>query len=281
MSVSSQLVLAGPFTGNGSTTAFPFTMQGIAADELFVQIDGTTVSPSLYSVSLSDTGGTVTFTDAPATGTTIYIYSNPVFDQPLALTNNGPFLSEAVEAAFDSATARDLYLKARVDTLFPSDGLIDEARVGKFIAFDAGGNAIFSNGTGADAGLREDLAGASGAALVNSSDGRTLQDFIDAFNGANGVDIASTSYELSDDNSGQLLRFTAATSVTVTVPAGLSEQFFCLIFQKGIGQITVEDDGDTTVHNVDSEFSTFARYVTLKLFAIAADEYVLDGRTAP
>ncbi|NIJ34344.1 hypothetical protein [Sphingomonas oligoaromativorans] len=40
------------------------------------------------------------------------------------------------------------------------------ARTGKFLAFDASGNPVASLGTGADAGLRNDLAGSGGGGLV-------------------------------------------------------------------------------------------------------------------
>lgn len=158
MSISSQTVVAGPFTANGATTAFPFTIQGISEDELIVYQDGEAISSALYSVALTSTGGTVTYTSAPANGVEIYIVSDPAFESPLAITDNGAFNPSDVEGALDRGVARDLLLKAGLDKLLPDGALLPGAGAGKFAGFDAMGLPTFLSGTGADDGLRDDLA---------------------------------------------------------------------------------------------------------------------------
>jgi hypothetical protein len=166
MSISSQTVVAGPFVGNGAAVAFPFTIQGVSADELAVYADGVLLSSSLYTVSISRSGGTVTFTTAPANGVEILIVSDPAFESDLTITDNGPFLPSSVENSINRGVARDLLLKAKIDSLLPDGGLLPGAGAGQFHARDADGLPVFSSGTGTDPALRTDLAAASGGALV-------------------------------------------------------------------------------------------------------------------
>jgi len=123
------------------------------------------------------------------------------------------------------------------------------------------------------------LAGTTGASLIGLSGGGTVQDFVDAVGGANATDVAATSYSLTDADNGKLLRFTAATSVAVTVPAGLTDNFICSILQLGLGQVTIAGSG-ATVENKDSQFSTQARLARLTLYTTGADQYNLEGQTA-
>jgi len=174
MTVSATNVLNGPYAANGVTTAFPFTFAAAAAGEVAVLADGAAISPWLYSVALAGAGGTITFDAAPADGAEIVILSLPGFGQGLALVNNGAFLPEAIEAAFDRGVIRDLYLKARVDAVAPPNALIPGAGAGLYLAHDAKGNPVFAAGTGADAGLRTDLAEGGGAALIGYG-GRSLE----------------------------------------------------------------------------------------------------------
>ena len=99
------------------------------------------------------------------------------------------------------------------------------------------------------------------------------------FAGATVTPISATSYALLAADVGKLLNFTAATSITVTVPAGLPVDFYCSITQGGLGQVTIAAGDGVTLVNADGEFSTEARYVRLSLYATAADSYVLEGRT--
>lgn len=178
MTVSAQTVVAGPFAGNGATTAFPFTFKVLASDELVVLVDEEEISSSLYSVALSagSDGGTVTFDTAPAADAAVLIVSAPSFEQGLALADNGPFSPTAIEAALDRGVTRDLLLKALVDSITPSDALVPGAGVSKFVARDADGNPVFLSGTGADEGLRDDLASLTGASLIRRANGDTLED---------------------------------------------------------------------------------------------------------
>lgn len=62
----------------------------------------------------------------------------------------------------------------------------DPAHAGEFVALDADGNATYSAGTGADAGLRTDIAASTGAALVGITGGGSIQSWINSIIGSAG-----------------------------------------------------------------------------------------------
>jgi hypothetical protein len=174
VAVSTVNALSGPYTTNGATTVFPFTFTAPSAREVAVSLFDancaeTTVGSGSYTVRLgTDGGGSVTFDTAPASGYSLYVLLDPDFTQDIQFEDGSGWLASPVNLANDRAAARDQYLKARVDKLTP-DGLLTGAGAGQFLSFDGEGNPVFSSGTGADAGLRTDLAATDsgkGAALV-------------------------------------------------------------------------------------------------------------------
>ena len=121
MTVVNTSTIAGPYTPNGVTVAFGFSFHVMASDEIevfrYVAATGveTVLSSSLYTVALNadNEGGTVTFAVAPATisGSSLYIRPDPAFEQPIDLENQGAFLPEVHEGAFDRAVVLSAYLK--------------------------------------------------------------------------------------------------------------------------------------------------------------------------
>jgi len=94
------------------------------------------------------------------------------------------------------------------------------------------------------------------------------------------VTSAATSYTLSSANSSQMIIFTAATAITVTVAPSLPTNFVCGLVAYGTGQITVSPGSGVTLYEIDSQFKSEARYARLTLFCTEADKFILDGRTA-
>lgn len=165
MSVDTTDTYSGPYSTNGATTAFPFTFKALAEAEVSVEIDGEVASAGLYDVSLDDDGGgTVTFTTAPVTGSTLYVVSDPDFTQSIQFENGSRWLAEPVNNANDRAAVRDLKLKDRLDRSpqVPIGGGVE----GMSAVVDADGQWAFASGTGADSALRTDMAASSGAGLV-------------------------------------------------------------------------------------------------------------------
>jgi len=150
MAIETVNAYSGPYTGNGSTTAFPFTFTVLGTDEIAVQLtatDGTvsTASPSAYSVSLTSaapSAGTVTFTTPPAAGVKVVAYLNPSMKQETTFEDGSAWEAGPVEDAYDLAALRDQALRRDIDrglrgpvgespALLPSAAL----RKGKVLAF--------------------------------------------------------------------------------------------------------------------------------------------------
>lgn len=115
MSIASTTRKAGPFTGNGITTVFPFTFKVFQASDLSViktdlsLAETTLVLTTDYTVSLnanqdSNPGGSITAVVAPASGFLITITSAIPELQPLTLTNAGGFYPTVINDALDRLT---------------------------------------------------------------------------------------------------------------------------------------------------------------------------------
>ncbi|WP_288076465.1 hypothetical protein [Pseudomonas sp.] len=115
MTISSSTRKAGPYTGNGSTTAFPFAFKVFTTSEVQVirtdllGLESTLVLGTDYTVTLNadqnaNPGGTVNMLVAPATSYLITLTSSLGYTQALDLTNQGGFYPSTINDALDRAT---------------------------------------------------------------------------------------------------------------------------------------------------------------------------------
>jgi hypothetical protein len=117
LTVSNTASFSGPYSPNGSTSAFPFGFKVIDHTEVVV-FQGASQVTSGFSVSLNDSGdgGTVNFDSAPSAGSgSILVASDPDFLQDLQWENNGAFLPTTFTEGFDRADIRAIWLKAGVN----------------------------------------------------------------------------------------------------------------------------------------------------------------------
>ncbi|UXC93136.1 hypothetical protein EGM87_22840 [Sphingobium sp. RSMS] len=169
MAVSTTDTYSGPYEANGVTVAFPFTFKAVSVDDVAVFIRPASgadqlVDPSAYNVTLAAEGGTVTFEAAPASGN-VYVVSEPSFLQSVIFASGQPFLPGVVNEVNDRDVVRALYLKREIERApkTPIGGGAD----GRFPVVMPGGGWGFASGTGADDGLRTDMADEEiGAALL-------------------------------------------------------------------------------------------------------------------
>lgn len=178
MPVSSENSIAGPYSPNGETTSFAFEFKAASAGEVIaVDGDGNIISTALYSVTLdADEGGTLTFGAAPQASAypVLYVVSEPELTQPSDFDNTGPsFNPAALTRALDRAAIRDNKLKRDIDRSvklpFGEESVTFPAvadRANRFLSFLPNGDPLMSSGTGADAGLRPDLASQTGGDMV-------------------------------------------------------------------------------------------------------------------
>lgn len=174
MAVSTTNGFDGPYAANGVTTSFPFTFTAPSAGEVSVLLrDASGVesvaSPSLYTVTLGAvSGGTVTFSVAPASGLFVIPYLDPAFTQEIAFEDGSAWRASPVNETADRSVARDQALKREVmrSLIVPMDeeGLqipLAADRAEKALFFDAAGNVNpisvddFAAPAAAQAGLAE------------------------------------------------------------------------------------------------------------------------------
>jgi hypothetical protein len=104
-----------------------------------------------------------------------------------------------------------------------------------------------------------------------------------AWEPAGGVPVnaqTGTSYTLAQADSGGAVELTNASSITVTVPSGLSEDFNCLVCQMGAGAITLVNGSGVTLRNANDPMpmKTRGQYASLAVRSTAtADTLVVDG----
>ena len=127
MSISSEVRRAGPYSGNGSTTAFAFAFKVFTTAQVVVTrtvvatgVETTLTLTTDYTVTLNanqntNPGGSVTMLTAPATGQSLTITSNVANLQPTAIANLGGFYPEVINDSLDRATIQIQQLDERLD----------------------------------------------------------------------------------------------------------------------------------------------------------------------
>ena len=111
MTVSNTNNKGGPYSGNGSTTAFSTVFEFDSEDDLQViltssaGVETVQTKTTHYTVSGgSGSAGTVTMVTAPASGEKLTIVSNISLTQSADYTEGGPFPAETHEGALDKLT---------------------------------------------------------------------------------------------------------------------------------------------------------------------------------
>lgn len=140
------------YTGNGTTTVYPYTFRILNANEIRVIVGGTTQTLNTdYSVSNVGTtgGGNITFVSAPGAGAVVSFLRNVPLTQTTDYIPNQAISADVLERNFDKLTMITQMLEERADRsitlsqdstltslIFPSPG------AGLCIAWNAGGTAL-------------------------------------------------------------------------------------------------------------------------------------------
>jgi len=193
MTVNTTNITSGPYIGNGLSDTYSYTFRVDDKTQLSVY---ETTDAGVQTLLTVDTDYTVTGVGVDGGGTVVrtagalptnyewYIRSNYTPTQLTDFDSQGGFFPDVHESAFDKLTFlvqqlldgkdRALSLSDSID-LDGDMSLTADAvtRASQYLAFDASGNIVISAGTGADAGLRADLASTDlgkGASLISVRD---------------------------------------------------------------------------------------------------------------
>lgn len=91
------------------------------------------------------------------------------------------------------------------------------------------------------------------------------------------TDNANTSITLSDAMNNSVVRCTASTSVTVTVPSTLAAGFSCMVIQAGTGQVTFQAGSGTTLNSFAALVRTAGQHAPASIIRVASGMYNLSG----
>lgn len=216
------------YRGNGATTQFAVPFKVLDVDHLRVKrrvfatgaLDYTYIGTDYSYSGIDADSGTLTLSGLALDDDYELVIERIVpYTQDLDIVNAGGFYPETVEEQLDlivMGVQQLADLAGRAVTVpvgeTVSELLNADERAGRFLAFDVNGDVIVSTGTGADAGLRTDLAATTGATLVGLADGGTVQDGFDALAGdlstvasaADAYDGASPIAVLASDSTANL-----------------------------------------------------------------------------
>jgi len=180
------------YNGDDSTTAFSITWMYFVKSNVVATLRDSAGAETVWvlgtNYTLSDagvsTGGTLTAITIPATNETLVITLEPPNIQSTNIPVGGSFPASSVEDSLDIASQRDAKMQEILDRTLrapKSDTRSgsqlempnETTRASKFLTFDVNGDPGTSAGTGADNGLRADLASTTnteGASLIGIED---------------------------------------------------------------------------------------------------------------
>lgn len=152
------------YTANGSTTVFPYTFQIYTTADLYVaSISSLGVETPIttgFSVSGAGTvtGGNVTFSTAPASGTKILLRRHTVQHQELDLVPNARLNATSLETAYDKLTLiaqdqqnqLDRCVKFAANTSAGSKVPLPEPEAYSYLMWNADETALVNTATGFD-----------------------------------------------------------------------------------------------------------------------------------
>jgi hypothetical protein len=87
------------------------------------------------------------------------------------------------------------------------------------------------------------------------------------------VATISAAYNLTSADNGKIIQSTAASAITVTIPAGLPTGFNCTIVQMGTGQITFSG----TYSNRSGFTKTASQYAVVSIMHLGSNSIIVAG----
>lgn len=110
------------YTGDGSTTVFPFPSRFLTNSDIIVGVDGTQIVTGFTVTGAGDeAGGSVTFSAAPVGGAAITLIRAPTINQLLDFVNNQTVLAQNIDNGLDKLTIVAQYLSYLLDRALKLD----------------------------------------------------------------------------------------------------------------------------------------------------------------
>jgi hypothetical protein len=91
------------------------------------------------------------------------------------------------------------------------------------------------------------------------------------------ADNSATAITLADTDNNRVVRCTASSAVTITVPSTLAAGFSCMIIQAGTGQVTFAQGSGATINSFGNLLRTAGQHAPASLMRVASGVYNLSG----
>jgi len=184
MTISTELRKAGPFTGNGVTTAFPFSFKVFAATDVTATradtlgaetglVLNTDFTVALNADQDAAPGGTVTLAAPLSTGYRLVVSSAVPNLQPTDITNNGGFYPRVIEDALDRHVAQIQQIDEKVDRALKvavtsplGDQVLPSPVAGMLLGWNESNDGLKNYAPIGGTLLWQQLAAANGSSLV-------------------------------------------------------------------------------------------------------------------
>ena len=88
---------------------------------------------------------------------------------------------------------------------------------------------------------------------------------------------AATSITLANTDNNRVVRCTASSAVTITVPSTLATGFSCMVIQAGTGQVTFAQGSGATINSFGNLLRTAGQHAPASLMCVASGVYNLSG----
>ena len=91
------------------------------------------------------------------------------------------------------------------------------------------------------------------------------------------ADNSATAITLADTDNNRVVRCTASSAVTITVPSTLAAGFSCMIIQAGTGRVTFVAGSGATINSFGNLLATAGQHAPASLMRVASGVYNLSG----
>jgi hypothetical protein len=91
------------------------------------------------------------------------------------------------------------------------------------------------------------------------------------------ADNAATAITLADTDNNRVVRCTASSAVTITVPSTLAAGFSCMVIQAGTGRVTFVAGSGATINSFGNLLATAGQHAPASLMRVASGVYNLSG----
>jgi hypothetical protein len=95
--------------------------------------------------------------------------------------------------------------------------------------------------------------------------------------GSAAVNAQTAAYQLVQGDNGKVITMNSASAITLTIPAGLTAGFNCMVVQYGAGTVTIAGASGVTIVNRSNYSKTGGQYAIVTIVSPVANTFITGG----